>query len=172
MDVASTAADLIKSGGPAGAGVVPIFFVASKARRAYTGADSDQKPWMRAIEVLSWLTGLAMIVYSVVYFVHRDPSQVVRGSLRGSLKYLDGSQSLWAMGENDPVYIGNHDSRGLTTKTVTWAIIGPKISPGTSIPFLITGRQGGPDLVFDMPCSPTFTTANPSICLSLRRKSL
>jgi hypothetical protein len=136
--------DLIKSGGPAGAGVALIWLFVPKAREAYQTADASTKPMMRFTEPLCWLCGIVMILLSV--YLYSRPSQ----EIRGELSYLKGEQSLWPIGDNVPFYFSKNNRPGTSTKSVAWIVLGDRIKEGDKIPLSIIGSRNDPDRLFQM----------------------
>jgi hypothetical protein len=144
MDVPETIVDVIKSGGPAGAGVALMWWFVPKAREAYQKADEGTKKILRFTEPLCWACGIAMILVSV--YQYSRPVQMVTGTV----STLKGEQSLWPTGDGAEFYFSKNNRPGIAEKEVSWIIKGSRLNDGKKIPLTIIGTTNQPDRIFEM----------------------
>jgi hypothetical protein len=146
--------DLLINGGPAAAGVILIWLAAPKASESYKNADAATKPMLRFAEPACWLTGLAMILWSVFLFVGHS-EQVVAGNISS----LSGAQSLWPRGDDLKFYLSKSNRPAPDPKTVDWVLVGSKMKDGKKIQLSINDRNG-PDSLFEMEMLSEFYDGN------------
>jgi hypothetical protein len=142
MDVAQTIVDVIKAGGPAGAGVALMWWFVPKAREAYQKADEGTKGFLRFTEPLCWACGIGMILVSV--YQYSRPVQMVTGTVE-----LRGEQSLWPTGDVGEFYFSKNNRVGTADKEVSWLMKGSRLNDGKQIPLTIMTAKK-PEFTFKM----------------------